>query len=147
MITPAPTSPIAGTLARGTYEGLVPATSARQECVKMAFLGTSYEMHLVPTRPVKADVGKRLIGIIRAQARRIDIVKSGGRYVEPVIGRPRRVQGPIVAIEPSSNSIVVDAGMPIHCTCTDPRQQAQSFEVGQFVSFDVLDGSTFTQAD
>ncbi len=59
-------------------------------------------------------------------------------------GRPRRVQGSVIAID--GNSIVVNAGVPVHVEPTDPRQTAASFEVGQFVSFDALDGATFTQA-
>ncbi|QYO64365.1 hypothetical protein [Leptolyngbya sp. 7M] len=85
----------------------------------------------------------RIIGIIRAKARRIDEVTTGGRYIEPVYGRPRRVQGTVVAIEP--DAVVVNAGMPIHCTPTDPRQRPGDFKPGQFVSFDVLEGATFEQ--
>jgi hypothetical protein len=44
------------------------------------------------------------------------------------------------------NEVVVDAGVPIHCTPTDPRQKAGQFEVGQFVSFDVMDGARFELA-
>jgi hypothetical protein len=109
--------------------------------IKFAVPNTSYELHLLPTSPVTAGVSKRLIGTIRAQARRIDVVQSGGQYVEPVMGRPRRVQGTVIAI--AGNAVVVDAGVPIHCTPTDARQQASQFAPGQFVSFDVLDGATF----
>jgi hypothetical protein len=159
MITPAPTSPIANTLARGLFEGFLEASTlvsagfnsasasqAPSPRLKMSFIGTSYELHLIPKGPIQAKVGKRLVGIIRALARRIDIVQTGGRYIEPVMGRPRRIQGSIVAIGPSTNSIVVDASVPIHCECTDPQRPATSFQVGQFVSFDVIDGATFTQA-
>lgn len=71
-------------------------------------------------------------------------MQSGGRYLEPVYGRPRRVQGSVIAID--ANSIVVNAGVPVLVEPTDPRQNPGSFAVGQFVSFDALDGATFTQA-
>jgi hypothetical protein len=103
---------------------------------------TSYELHLLPTAEVKTQPGKRLIGTIRAQARRMDVVQTGGQYIEPVMGRPRRVQGTVIAI--AGDAVVVDAGVPVHCRPTDVRQQASQFSIGQFVSFDVLDGSTFT---
>jgi hypothetical protein len=146
MITPSPTSPIAPTLARGVYLGISPATTARVQCARMGILGTSYDLYLVPTGVISTPVGKRLIGTIRAEARRVDVVQSGGRYVEPVIGRPRRIQGSIIAVDAPSNTIVVDAGIPIHCTLTDPRQRAEGFGIGQFVSFDAMDGATLTPA-
>jgi hypothetical protein len=70
-------------------------------------------------------------------------VQSGGKYIEPVFGHPRRVQGSVVSTDSSSNSITVHAGVPIVCAITDSRQKASQFEPGQFVSFDVLDGATF----
>jgi hypothetical protein len=81
--------------------------------------------------------------MIRARCRRIDVVGTGGRYVEPVYGRPRRVQGTVISTDASRNTVVVDAAIPIHCTPTDPRQKATDFQTGQLVSFDVLEGATF----
>jgi hypothetical protein len=122
------------------------ATATRPAHIVFKVPGTSYELHLEPSGGIgeiksSCEVGKRIIGIIRAEAKRIDEVRTGGRYVEPVYGRPRRVQGRIVAI--AGPAVVVDAGVPIHCTPTDPRQEASSFEVGQFVSFDVKPGASF----
>jgi hypothetical protein len=142
MITPSPTSKIDPTIARGTLGSVVPASATKPAYITFLVPNTSYEMHLLPTGEIKAQVGKRLLGTIRAQARRIDVVQTGGQYVEPVMGRPRRVQGTVIAI--AGDSVVVDAGVAIHCRPTDVRQQAGQFSVGQFVSFDVLDGSTFT---
>jgi hypothetical protein len=146
MITPAPTTAIDPRLARGTLTGVVAPTATKPGYITITIPNTSYDLHLLPAGPVKAEVGKRIVGTIHAKARRIDDVKTGGRYVEPVLGRPRRVQGSIVAVEPSRNEIVVNAGVPIHAAPTDPRQKAADFTVGQFVSFDVLDGATFTEA-
>lgn len=144
MISPSPTGKIAPTLARGTLLGISEPTATKPGHISMAFANTSYELHLIPTGPINAEAGKRLIGVIRAQATRIDETGTGGRFVEPVYGRPRRVQGTVVAVE--GGAIVVDAGMPIHVVPTDPRQRAEQFTPGQFVGFDVLDGATFTQA-
>ena len=63
-----------------------------------------------------------------------------------MIGRPRRVQGRIVETDTARNTITVDAAAPFVCRLTDHRQRASDFEPGQFVSFDVLSGSTFEQA-
>jgi len=143
MIHPAPTTKIDPRLARGTFLGAVAATATKPASVKHAFPNTRYEMHLLPESGVATEPGKRIIGTIHAQARRIDRVETGGRYVEPVFGRPRRVQGRVVAVETESNEVVVHAGVPIHCRPTDPRQKATDFAEGDFVSFDVLEGATF----
>jgi hypothetical protein len=151
MIAPSPTSKIDATLARGTLAGIASATPAKPAFLTFATPGTSYALHLqfpgtaLATLEARlATVSKRLIGTIHAQAKRIDVVQTGGQYVEPVMGRPRRVQGTVIAIK--GNEVVVDAGMPIHCTPTDPRQNASQFQVGQFVSFDVMDGARFEVA-
>lgn len=142
MITPAPTTKIDPKLCRGVLEQVVPESATKPAHVIIGVPNTSYQIHLVGT--ARGEIGKTIIGTIRAKARRIDVVQSGGRYLEPVYGRPRRVQGSVIAIE--GNSVVVNAGVPVHVEPTDARQTAASFEVGQFVSFDALDGATFTQA-
>ncbi len=143
MIHPAPTTKIDPKLARGVFEGHLPETATKPAAVKLRFSNTNYELHLRPVGEVKAEEGKRIIGTIRARARRMDKVGTGGRYVEPVTGRPRRVQGMVVAIE--GDAVVVHAGVPIHCTPTAPGQKASDFEIADFLSFDVLEGATFEQ--
>lgn len=143
MITPAPTTPIDPATARGTLAEIVQATATRPGYIVFAVPNTSYAMHLrCEATPGPERVGKRLLGTIRAQARRLDVVATGGRYVEPVMGRPRRVQGTVVRTE--SGKLVVDAGMPIHLDLTDERQKSEDFTAGQMVTCDVLDGATFT---
>jgi hypothetical protein len=143
MIYPAPTTKIEAGLARGTLLEVVEPTATMAGYIRFTVPNSSYELHLIPTGAVRARPGERLMGTIHARARRIDVVKTGGRFVEPVYGRPRRVQGMVVALEPGTNELVVHAGVPIHITPTDPRQQAGDFEVGAFVGFDVLDGAVF----
>lgn len=144
MIQPAPTSRIDPKLARGVLAGAAAQTATKPACVKLTFPNTSYELHLVPTGPVTTPEGRRIIGTIRARAKRIDVVKSGGRFIEPVFGRPRRVQGTVVAID--GGSLVVDAGVPVHAEPTDPRQKPGDFAHGDLVAFDVLEGATFAPA-
>lgn len=148
MITPSPTTRLAPALARGVVARQIDATATRPAFTVIAFPNTSYELHLEhapgAAGAAGAAPGSRVVGIIRAEANRIDVVRSGGRYVEPVAGRPRRVQGMVVAVE--GDRVVVDAGMPIHCRPTDPRQKAADFQPGDFVSFDVHRGATFELA-
>ncbi|MBI1190003.1 MAG: hypothetical protein GC200_04890 [Tepidisphaera sp.] len=147
MITPSPTTKIDPTMARGVLLGVNPASESRPAHLVFGVPNTSYQLHLVaqgevPAAPAPDAPAKRLLGVIRAKVRRLDVVGSGGRYVEPVMGRPRRVQGSVVICV--SGAVVVDAGVPIHCTLTDERQKPEDFSPGQFVSCDVLDGATFT---
>jgi hypothetical protein len=144
MIHPAPTTRLDPILARGTLLEVVQATATLPGYIRFTVPNSSYDLHLIPTAPILTEPGRRLIGTIHAKARRIDKVKTGGRFVEPVYGRPRRVQGAVVAVDAANNIIVVNAGVPIHITPTDQRQTAGDFEVGQFVGFDVFDGATFT---
>jgi hypothetical protein len=143
MITPAPTTPIDPTHARGTFGANVAETATKPAYVTINVPNTSYELHLRPVGAVKAESGKRIVGVIHAKARRIDLTQTGGQFIEPVMGRPRRVQGTVIAVV--GDAVVVNAGVPIHCTPTDARQQASQFTPGQFVGFDVLDGATFEQ--
>jgi hypothetical protein len=147
MITPSPTTKIPPYLARGVLAANHAATATKPAFLVLEVPNTSYQLHLLPAAAVTTPVGKRLTGIIRADARRVDTVKSGGRYVEPVAGRPRRVQGAVIAKDSSANTITVAAGVPIVLRLTDPRQRADQFAEGDFVSCDVLDGATFTPQD
>lgn len=143
MITPSPTNKIAPTLARGVLAEVVGPTATKLGFLKITIPNTSYELHLYPVNPPKAQVGKRIIGEIRVRARRIDIVETGGQYIEPVYGRPRRVQGTVIAA--TSDAIVVDAGVPVHVTPTDTRQKPSDFPIGSFVSFDAMEGAVFEE--
>ena len=97
-----------------------------------------------------AHVGKRIVGTVHVDARRVDIVETGGTYLEPVFGRPRRIQGRVIERSPGpigqpGRSLILDAGpIPVHARLTDERQTADDFAIGDLVSFDALDGATFT---
>ena len=141
MITPHPTSRLNPDIARGTLGSLVAATALRPAYLVFLVPNTNYELHLRPGSSIVTEPGKRLIGTIHARAKRIDVTQTGGQFIEPVMGRPRRVQGTVLAV--ADGAVVVDAGVPIHCTPTDPRQSAADFIPGQFVGFDVEEGAVF----
>ena len=96
-------------MARGTFVESVDATATKPAFVTISFPNTNYEMHLLPTSPITAQPGKRIIGTIRARARRIDITETGGRFIEPVYGRPRRVQGTVIGT--AGDAVIVDASV------------------------------------
>lgn len=144
MITPTPTTKIARDLARGVLAAVVDPTATKPGYIRFEVPDTSYDLHLRPAGEIRSPVGKRLVGKIHVEGRRMDVVETGGRYIEPVAGRPRRVQGTVIGRDDAANAIVINAGVPVICKLTDARQKAGDFEVGQMVSGDVLDGATFT---
>ena len=105
--------------------------------------GTDYRLRLVLEIDLPQAVGQKVTGTIHATARRVDVIPAGGRYVEPVFGRPRRVQGRIVGGHVASRALYVQAGPTFICTLSDARQEASDFSIGQMVSFDVEPGAVF----
>ncbi len=124
--------------------GVLAETST--ERVTISFPGTDYRLHLAVYQPPNTAVGKRILGSIRTQARRVDVVHTGGRYIEPLEGTPRRIQGEIIAADTGDNTLTINAGIPIICKLTDPRQRANQFKPGDLVAFDALPGASFTPA-
>ncbi|MEM7577626.1 MAG: hypothetical protein AAF328_09135 [Planctomycetota bacterium] len=142
----APTSPIATACppSSGTFAGRVP--QADPPMLRLDIPHTDYVLHLVldgdlPTNPQPGD---KLTGTLHAEALRVDTITAGGRYVEPGVGRPRRVQGTIVGGNPSENTLFVKAGAAtLACSLTDNRQSVADFHLHDMVSFDVKRGASF----
>jgi hypothetical protein len=141
-------------VARGILYDASGATATRPACLVFHIPGSQYQIHLRQEGPLSAQVGKRISGVINASARRVDVTVQGGRFIEPVIGRPRRIQGVVIAQDAPAGTITVDCGgsaavdgpgLPVVCKLTDPRQKADQFAIGTLVGFDVLDGATFSQ--
>lgn len=145
MLKPAPTTKIDPGLARGTLHAMTPAAADKPATVTLTFPNTNYQSTLIAVGDVKAEVGRKIVGVIRAEAKRVDVVKTGGRYIDPVYGTPRRVQGSILSADNTANTITIHAGVPVVCKLTDPRQKAVAFEPGQLVSCEIKPGATFTQ--
>ena len=133
-----------------THPAAVPTVSGTVAEVGEGYLelklpGTDYRLKLVVTAGFTAKVGEKVSGVVRAQARRMDVVPAGGRFIEPVFGRPRRVQGRVSGGSLSKNAVYVTAGPRLSVTPLAP-QRAADFAVGQIVSFDVEPGASFTPA-
>jgi hypothetical protein len=126
-----------GTTAHGTL------IEQRDGLVILALPGSDYRLHLTCEHPLTPGVGGRVHGVIFAQARRVDVVRSGGAFIEPVYGRPRRIQGRVIAHDRDANTITVNCGpCPITATLLPP-QKAGDFADGAFVGFDIEPGATF----
>ncbi len=105
--------------------------------------GTNYRLYLQPTGPVRGEVGDRIRGVIRCNVWKLDEVSAGGAYVEPVFGRPRRVQGKVIATLPESNAVVVDLWDTPIVGLLPERWPAADIPLGIRVGLDVKAGSTF----
>ena len=115
----------------------------RDGLVVLGLPGSEYRLQLVLEIDLPAEVGQKVTGTIHATARRVDVIPAGGRYVEPIYGRPRRVQGRIVGGHGPSRTLYVKAGPTLICTLSDTRQHVEQFEIGQMVSFDVEPNAVF----
>ncbi len=131
----------ASPLAKGT---LVQQSEGK---IVLGLPGSEYQLHLLTDAALTPSVTGKITGTITAEAQRVDKTQNGtgGRFIEPVYGRPRRIQGRITATDTAANTITVFAACPVVCSfATD--QSASDFEVGQTVTFDVKPGAKFAQA-
>lgn len=113
--------------------------------ITLAHPGSSYRLDLRLDEPEQGGVavGARVRGEIRVQAARIDVIKTGGKYIEPVDGPPRRVAGRVLETDRYANIVIVDAG-PFVVVCTpNAHQKASDFAVDQLVTMGVKPGATF----
>ena len=117
--------------------------SIADDHIELAISDSDYRLHLVTDSPINANVGDRVIGTIHVRAKRVDITGTGGRFIEPIYGRPRRLQGRIVGGDVTDNHIFVACGATVIVTFTDSRQNADDFDIGQIVGFDIERGATF----
>lgn len=75
--------------------------------------GTNYELHL-KINNYTGKVGVPVDCVIRANARKIYSVPSGGNFVQPIFGPPKIIQGRVRAIEGST--LIIHAGAAFHIT-------------------------------
>lgn len=135
----APSSPTTPPVVSGVVD------QVHADWVQVRVPDTDYRLRLVPAEGFSARVGDKVRGIIRAQALRMDVVPAGGRYIEPVQGRPRRIQGRVIGGNVSLNEVYIKAGPGVVITPMAP-QRASDFSIGQMVSFDVRNGATLETA-
>lgn len=71
----------------------------------------NYEWKLATATRYDGPLNTRIECVIRARARKVYSVSSGGNFVQPIFGPPRIVQGRIKHLE--ERLMVVQAGAPI----------------------------------
>lgn len=89
--------------------------------------------------------GQRVTGTIHAPAWKVDRVDFGGNYVEPLFGRPRRMQGTILSVNTGTNELTVLTAYEV--TVKLPaRYNVANFAVGTRVGWDNIDVPAFELA-
>lgn len=92
--------------------------------------------------PATVAPGARVRGTIVAPAWKVDSVELGGNYVEPLFGRPRRMQGTILAVNAATNELTVQVGY--EATVKLPEgAKAGDYKPGQRVGWDNIEMPTF----
>jgi len=131
------------TAAKTITEGV--ARDVTPEALTLVRPQTDYAVRLLTEEPSGIENGAKARGEIRVQAARIDVIRTGGRYIEPVAGPPRRVAGRIVEIDERANLVAVDAGPFVVVCKPNQHQQAKQFRVDQMVTMGVRPGATFNR--
>jgi len=108
--------------------------------------GTNYLLHLRPAGPVVPSPQGRVRGVVRLPVWKLDVVTAGGAFIEPVFGRPRRLQGKVVGVAPGNGVVVEVFGQPI-VGQLPPRWNAAELAIGTRVGLDVQDGGVFEPMD
>ena len=105
---------------------------------------TNYQLHLTATAPIAAATGHRVRGVIGLKVWKVDRLVNTGNFIEPIYGRPRRVQGHVAGA--IGNSLVVKCcGCLMRCDLPE-RYAAGDFQVGEPLGLDILPGATFEPA-
>ena len=116
------------------------------EQIVLSIPGSSYRLTFRPTVAASAIAtpeGKRIRGIVEGKAQRMHVASAGGRFIEPVNGHPRIVQGTILAVDGAKNRLLVEMVIPAWLTLA-AGQSASEFAAGQLVNMYVASGMTFT---
>ncbi len=132
------------TLADFTARGKVIAVN--DASVVFAPRDTSYELQLATQGRYDGPVNVLVDAWVRATARKLLTVSSGGAFVSPIFGTPRTIQGRVRYIE-AERAIVVQAGMPFtrELPAGDHARDLSNgaIAVGSMVNVIVLPGAMF----
>ncbi len=115
----------------------------RDDLLVLRLSDSDYRLHLVPAVPassIATAAGRKVRGVVEARALRIHPARAGGRFIEPVWGEPRIVQGVVLAAE--GDRVLVDAVVPMWVTVHEGQSPGE-LAPGQLVNFYVQSGTTF----
>jgi len=128
-----------GFLARGKV------VEAKDSIVVFQPADTNYQIHLQTARPYTGPIGQLIDARIRAKARKVYTVSSGGGFISPIFGSPRTLQGRALHVE--DRQIIIRAGVAISVELPQPETavdlSAGPIAVGSMINVAALPGTTF----
>lgn len=104
--------------------------------------GTQYHLNLDVEDDLSAFIGQRVRGRVHGRALRMHRAAAGGNFIEPLQGRPRIVQGTVLAVDPSNQEVILDLVVPIRVAMAED-QSATGFATGEMVNFYMEPGTRF----
>jgi hypothetical protein len=105
--------------------------------------GTDYRLELTPAvapadfPPLRSERNRRIRGVISARALKMHQASAGGRFIEPVHGRPRIVQGTVYAVDAENDRLLMDVVVPMWVSVESAvtGQAASDFSQGDMLNF------------
>jgi hypothetical protein len=111
--------------------------------------GTEYRLHLAcegdPSRLRPSAAARRVQGTIHGKALKLSKALGGGKFIEPLWGHPRIVQGTVLAADAAGNRLLVDLAVPAWLTL-EAGQSTAEFPRGTLVNMYLASGMTFRPA-
>jgi hypothetical protein len=120
-------------------------TSANNGMVVFEPSGANYQLHLQTAKPAAAPIGELINARIRAKARKVYTVPSGGGFITPLFGPPKIIQGRALYVE--DRLVVIRALIPISVelpAADDALDLSEgALKVGSIVNAVTFPGATF----
>jgi hypothetical protein len=128
-----------GYLARGKV------IEAKDSLVVFAPADTTYQMHLQTSRPYTGPLGQLIEARIRAKARKVYTVPSGGGFIAPIYGPPKTLQGRALHVD--DRQVVIRAGTPVSIDLPQSDDAVDLddgyIKVGELINVIAWPGATF----
>ena len=124
------------------------------DLVVLGVHGTDYLIELAPTVPSdefpapRSSRNRRIRGTVAGRALKMHHAEAGGRFIEPVHGRPRIVQGTVFEVDAPNDRLLMDVVVPMWITLDTATtgQSASEFSPGDLLNFYLEPGTSFTPA-
>lgn len=114
--------------------------------LRVSVPGTSYVLTFDAgdgAAALRGLAGRVVQGRVEAQALRLHRAGGGGRFVEPLIGAPRIIQGLVRAIDQQGRRLLVETAVPMWLTLAE-GDRPEEFAEGDLVNCYVASGARWT---
>jgi len=122
-----------------------------EDSVTLGVHGTDYLVMLTPS-VAPADFpepasrrNRRIRGTVEGKALKMHRADAGGRFIEPVHGQPRIVQGTVSRVDAANDRLLMDIVVPMWITVETAvtGQRASDFQSGDLLNFYLESGTRF----